>query len=152
ATRYASTADGCGCSRRSAPSRRSSPVAGSNSKRPKRTRPRSAAGWWSGTRHCRTSPLRAAAQRGASPPPPALKVASLAAGKPANGDHLMPRLIQLATTAAVVLTFVAGPAAANQKVPTLRVKRDGASVRIRAELLSDVIAKPTEGTLLEALD
>src|SRR5438093_5493956 len=66
----------------------------------------------------------------------------------------MPRVIQTAAVAAVVLTLLASGAAdaADQKLPTLRVTRESASVHVRPSLLSDVVAKPAEGTILEAID
>jgi hypothetical protein len=65
----------------------------------------------------------------------------------------MPRVIKRAAAAAVAAFLTAAAAnAAEQKLPTLRVTRDDASVHTRPALLSDVVAKPAEGTILEAID
>jgi hypothetical protein len=66
----------------------------------------------------------------------------------------MRRVTDFAPIAAFTFIFLGAAAdhASAQKLPTLRVVVDSATVRVRPALLSDVVAKAQEGTLLEALD
>jgi len=63
----------------------------------------------------------------------------------------MSRIARLAAVAAFGVTMFGGDAFA-QKLPTLRVANDSATVRTRPTFLSDVVGKPKACTMLEAID
>src|SRR5438093_4071246 len=66
----------------------------------------------------------------------------------------MPRQIAFAAITAITITLMTAAAvrASDQSLPTLKVSREKGAVHVRPALLSDVVAKPVEGTVLEAID
>ena len=65
----------------------------------------------------------------------------------------MPRVIRVfAVVVFSLIALAARGASAEQKLPTLRVVSDSATVRTRPALLGDVVSKVKAGTMLEAID
>ena len=64
----------------------------------------------------------------------------------------MPRLTTVAATVVFTLTVAAARDAVAQKLPTLKVVGDSASIHVRPALLSEVVKKVDAGTVLEAID